>query len=180
RLAVTATNAAGSTTAVSDPTAVVAAADPGGGDGVLGNAVPGAIWRSPGEGYKFGSIFTASEDGVATAFHVYVRGGGETQRLRTAVYAVDGGVPGALLAAGGEIPVPAGQAAGWVTATLPETPVVAGHQYLLALLSGPESNGAWISGAAEAGAGHFNPNPYAAPAATWGADNVEGYRWSMY
>jgi hypothetical protein len=95
------------------------------------------------------------------------------------IYSTDGsGRPASLVATGSEVTVAAGQAAGWVTSTLPATTLPAGA-YVLGLNSGP--NGAGAANAMSAtGTGYYNANPYGSPTASWGAFNTETATWSFY
>src|SRR5262249_47460414 len=134
---------------------------------------------TPFAGYRFGSVFTLSETGTLVDFKWYGSGGSADQRFTPVVYATDAsGNPTTLLASRSEVMITAGQAAGWVTSTLPSTTLQPG-KYLLALTSGPTSAGASIANVAS-GTGYWNPTSYGSPPANWGAINTETATWSYY
>jgi len=178
RVSVVASNASGSSSAASSAaTAVVTAASTT--TKQFGNTVAGGTWVSPGEGYKFGSVFTLAEAGTLADFKWYTRGGSVSQKFTPVIYATDGnGNPAALVATGSEVTVAAGQAAGWVTSTLPATALAAGS-YLLGLASGPTSGGA-ANAMSTSGTGYYNANPYGSASSSWGAINTETATWSFY
>lgn len=149
------------------------------GTGAFGASTPGTITDRPAPGWKFGSISTLTEHATTTAFRFYARGGSVAQRFVPAVYRVDAlNNPTDLVATGAETTVAAGQAAGWVSSTLPSVTLAPGR-YQLAILSGPTGGGAYLYYASEAGASLYNANTYPSPSATWGALNTSGARWSF-
>lgn len=148
--------------------------------GSFGKTTIGALSMSPGEGYKFGSVYTLTESGTATGFSWYVRGGGAAQKFTPVLYnAAASGTPTSFVASGAEVTIAAGQAPGWVTSALPSVPLAAGN-YLLGLLSGPATNGAFNYADSAANSGVWNANAYPAPSNLWGAVNLENTRWSFY
>ncbi len=145
----------------------------------FGATTPGTQVDQPGQGYKFGSIFTLTEHATASSLRFYARGGSASQRFVPAVYQVNAaGVPTTLLAQGSEVTVAAGRSSGWVTSSLPAVTMTPGR-YLLSVVAGPTSGGASLYFAAEVGGGGYNQNSYPAPSATWGAFNPMGARWSF-
>jgi hypothetical protein len=178
RSTVVAVNGAGSSSpASSAATAVVTSGS--GTTKQFGNTSVGAVWISPGAGYKFGSVFVLSESGTLVDFRWYTRGGSASQRFTPVIYSTDGsGNPAGLVATGSEVTVAAGQAAGWVTSTLPATTLPAGS-YLLGLTSGPNGLGA-SNATTSSGTGFYNANPYGSPTASWGQINTETSTWSFY
>jgi lysophospholipase L1-like esterase len=177
RSTVVASNAAGSSSpASSAATSVVTSS---GSTKQFGNTSVGSTWVSPGAGFKFGSVFRLSESGTLVDFKWYTRGGSSSQRFTPVVYSTDAsGNPTSLVATGSEVTVGAGQAAGWVTSTLPATALPAG-QYLLGLLSGPNGSGA-SNAMTSSGTGFWNANAYGSPTASWGQINTETATWSFY
>jgi hypothetical protein len=178
RAAVTASNSAGpSSPASSNPTATVTAGPTT--TKQFGKTTTGSSWVSPGAGYKFGSVFNLPDPATLVDFKWYTRGGSATQTFTPVIYTTDtAGNPTSLLVVGAEITVTAGQAAGWVTSSLPASSLSPGN-YLLALTSGPTSAGA-ANNMAPTGSGYYNANPYGAPTANWGTINTETATWSFY
>ncbi len=178
RVRVTASNSAGpSAPADSNATAPCVAASSG--SVSFGAAAPGTSSAAPGAGYKFGTAYTLASAGTVTRFQFFAAGGASAQSFTPAIYSAAGSAPGSLLAVGGTVTVAAGQAAGWVSATLPTTALAAGTYYLV-LVSGSASNAASISyDPGNATDGVFNPNPAGAPTSTFGAAGTEARRWSF-
>jgi hypothetical protein len=175
RVAVTASNDGGSTTATSAATPVVQSVTVS----QFGTTSPGGSWSSPGQGYKMGSVVSLAGAGQPLDFRMYARGGAADQRFTPVIYGTDGnGNPTSLLARGSEITVPAGQAAGWFTASLPAVSLPAG-QYLLGIMTGPSGTGAAVA-LAPSGTGFYNLNLYNAPTGSWGTINTEAASWSFY
>ena len=177
RVTVTATNAAGSSAATSDATAVVQAAPS---TGVFGKTTIGASTNSPGSGAKFGTIYSLPIGGTTVSFSWYARGGTADQKLIPVVYATDGsGNPSTLVAQGVEVSIRAGQPAGWVTSSLPAVTLSPGN-YLLGMLSGQTSQGAVDYYDATPNTNYWNLNSYPTASATWGQINVSAAAWSAY
>jgi hypothetical protein len=182
RFQVTATNASGPTSATSTQTALITAASSGGSAGTLGNTVAGAVTVRPGANYKFGSVFALSQPASTVDFKFYVAGGTAAQKFTPAIYNVDSsGTPTTLVTNGAEVTVAAGQAAGWVTSTLPTVALVPGS-YMLALLSGPTDSGAilYYATVTDTKAGQYNFNAYPTPSPNWGATTFENHLNSFY
>ena len=176
RVRVVASNGAGpSAPADSAQTAAVVAA---GGGGVFGATAPGSSSGAPASGYKFGSSYSLAATATATSFEFYARGGTAAQSFTPAIYASNGTGPTTLIATGVTVTVAANQAAGWVTATLPSTPLAAGSYYLV-LVSGTANNQASIyynAGAATDGV--YNTNTPGTPTPTFGTPSTEPRNWS--
>ncbi len=176
RVRVVASNGAGpSAPADSAQTAAVVAA---GGGGVFGATAPGSSSGAPASGYKFGSSYSLAATATATSFEFYARGGTAAQSFTPAIYASNGTGPTTLIATGATVTVAANQAAGWVTATLPSTPLAAGSYYLV-LVSGTANNQASIyynAGAATDGV--YNTNTPGTPTPTFGTPSTEPRNWS--
>jgi hypothetical protein len=178
RFQVTASNAAGSTVAVSSPTVAVGAAASA---AVLGNALVGSSTVRPSAGYKFGSVFTLAQAGTLVDFRFYMAGGSAAQKFTPLLYNVVNGLPTTLVTKGAEVTVAAGGPPGWLTSTLPALSLAPGS-YMLALLSGPAAFGAtmYYTTASDAKAGHYNINAYPTPSATWGTTQYENHLNSFY
>ena len=146
----------------------------------FGYTTPGSSSGAPGEGVKFGTISTLSDDAAISDFGFYVTGSSTQQSFVPAIYSVDAsGNPDALLVTGDPIVVPAGAPAEWVRGPLPATTLAAG-QYMLALLAGPTAGGASIAFDAVSGAGFFNANPYPTPSDPWGSLNPVDQKLSLF
>ena len=179
RVRVTASNAAGpGAPATSAQTAVVAAAGGGGGGGSFGATAAGSLSGAPGSGYKFGSAYPLAAAATATTFEFYARGGSTAQSFTPAIYTSTGSAPGTLVATGQTVTVAANQPAGWVSSTLPPTPLPAGSYYLV-LISGPADNQASIYyNTATPTDGVYNTNPAGTPTPTFGSPDTEPRKWS--
>ena len=176
RLRVTASNAAGPGTAAdSGQTALIAAAGTG---GSFGATAAGSLSGAPGSGYKFGSAYPLAAAATATTFEFYARGGSTAQSFTPAIYTSTGSAPGTLVATGQTVTVAANQPAGWVSSTLPPTPLPAGSYYLV-LISGPADNQASIYyNTATPTDGVYNTNPAGTPTPTFGSPDTEPRKWS--
>jgi hypothetical protein len=182
--AVTASNSGGSATATSAATGIVqaapASAPPPTSASVFGKTTIGTSSDSPGSGAKFGSVYALTSTGQLTSFSWYTRGGTSDQKFVPVVYSTDGaGAPASLVAQGAEVVVRAGQAAGWVTTSLPGVTLQPGS-YLLGLESGPNTQGAVNYYDATPNTNYWNMNAYPTPSATWGQINVSAAAWSAY
>ena len=176
QVVVTATNNNGSTPATSNQTATVSAS--GGGGSTFGASAAGSSTASPGSGYKFGSPYPLSATATATAFEFYASGGSSSQSFTPAIYTSSGSAPANLVVSGQTVTIAAGQAAGWVSATLPSTSLPAGTYYLV-LVSGLAGQGANVYYAAGgASDGVYNKNTPGTPTATFGASSTEPRQWS--
>ena len=174
--------AAGPASATSVQTAVVVAGSSGGSAGTLGNTVAGSVTVRPSSNYKFGSVFVLSQPVTTVDFKFYVAGGTVAQKFKPVIYTVDGsGAPTTLVASGAEVTVAAGQAAGWVTSTLPAVALVPGS-YMLALLSGPTDSGAilYYAAVSDTKAGQYNANAYPTASPSWGTTQYENHLNSFY
>lgn len=146
----------------------------------FGKTTVGAATDAPTGGYKFGSVYTLAEPGRTVSFSWYSRGGTADQRFVPVVYSTDGGGnPAALVAQGAETVVRAGQAAGWVTSTLPAVDLQPG-KYLIGLLAGATSKGATNFYDATPNMNYWNANAYPSPSPSWGQVNVSDAAWSAY
>ena len=120
RVAVTASNPGGNTTAVSTQTATVAAAPTG---GSFGQSQVGTLVDTGGAGYlDLSGPYTVSAAATVSQLNGYMAGSSAASRLRGVIYTNSGGQPGTLVAATSEVSLAANRTAGWVTLPL-TTPV---------------------------------------------------------
>ena len=120
RVAVTASNPGGNTTALSTQTAVVAAAPTG---GSFGQSQVGTLVDTGGAGYlDLSGPYTVSGTVTVTQLNGYMAGSSAASRIRGVIYTNSGGQPGTLVAVTSEVSLAANRAAGWVTLPL-TTPV---------------------------------------------------------
>ena len=120
RVAVTASNPGGNTTALSTQTAVVAAAPTG---GSFGQSQVGTLVDTGGAGYlDLSGPYTVSAAATVSQLNGYMAGSSAASRLRGVIYTNSGGQPGTLVAATSEVSLAANRTAGWVTLPL-TTPV---------------------------------------------------------
>ena len=113
RIAVTASNTAGSATAVSAATAVVSA---GGTEGSFGQAQVGTLVDGGGAGYlDLSGPYALGSTVSVTRLSGYMAGGSAVSRMRGLIYTNNGGQPGTLVAVSSEISIAAAAAATWVS-----------------------------------------------------------------
>ncbi len=109
------------------------------GDPTFGNTTPGSTSSKPGANITFGSVYPLAEEGVTVSLNFYASGGSTDQNFLPVLYNVDaGGTPTTLVAKGDPVTVPAGAPAGWFGSPLPSQTLSSGN-YLIALLSGPDT-----------------------------------------
>jgi Carbohydrate binding module (family 6) len=130
RFQVKASNASGTLTVPSLPTAVIAA---GAADSQLGDTSTGFTSTYVLSTLELSSIFTAASSGTTSDFEFFARGAGGTQVFTPKVYSVANGAKGALLATGVPITVPMGANGTWYVSAMKGLAIVSGDQYLLAL-----------------------------------------------
>jgi lysophospholipase L1-like esterase len=155
RVSVTATNGAGSGSAVSAATAVVKPAG-----STFGVTTIGATTTSGGAGFLDSSgPFTVSGGASVSKLTAYLAGGGQATSLRLVLYADDGtGKPGALAGVSNEVTLAAGQGPGWVAFTLPSPVSIAAGTYWLGLWIGGPSGIYYYDSVA--GSERYIPDPY--------------------
>lgn len=106
----------------------------------FGRVDPGSAWLAMSADYKRSSRFQLPETAAVTHLVAHVDGLGGlsgSQQLRFAVYADNGGVPGALLGQTDIGTVSAGQAAGWLSLPMQSPLPLEAGTYHLAIHSGP-------------------------------------------
>ncbi len=130
RFRVTASNASGSLTVSSAPTAAILA---GPAITQMGDTSTGFTSRYVASTAELSSIFTAPSSGTTTDFDFFARGAGGTQVFTPKVYSVVNGAKGTLLATGAAITVPKGANGAWYVSTLKGLALVSGTRYVLAL-----------------------------------------------
>ena len=129
RVAVTASNPGGTTTAVSTQTATVAAAPTG---GSFGQSQVGTLIDSGGAGYlDLSGPYAVSGAVSVSQLNGYMAGSSAVSRIRGVVYTNSGGQPGTLVAVTSEVSVAANRAAGWVTLPLASPVQLAAGSYWL-------------------------------------------------
>jgi lysophospholipase L1-like esterase len=183
RVAVTATNASGSSQPAESPaTAVVTAAGGGGGGGsTFGQTAVGSATDSGGAGYLDVSGPYAVGAVSISKLTAYVAGGSSTSRIRGVVYADAGGAPGALQAVTPEVSIPAGQAAGWLD--LPFSSAVslpAGSYWLGYWYADSASRHYYVS---SSGSERYAPAAYSSagsPPGSFGSAGTSASSYSLY
>ena len=127
RVAVTATNAGGSTSATSAQTATVSAA----GSVLVGSQQVQSYADSNPAGMAQAFSYTASASGTTTDIELYVNTGTTATKVVLGVYSNSGGKPGSLLASGS---ITSPQAGAWNDVSLSRTTITQGTTYWIALL----------------------------------------------
>jgi hypothetical protein len=130
RFQITASNASGTLTVPSVPTAVVVA---GPADVQLGDTSTGFTSTYVLTSLELSSIFTAASSGTTSDFEFFARGAGGSQVFTPKVYSVVKGTKGTLLATGTPITVPMGANGTWYVSAMKGLAIVTGEQYMLAL-----------------------------------------------
>lgn len=179
RLAVTGTSDLGSLTVASAETATVAAGAVASQVAQFGGTQPGFATSSSGASYRYGTVFALPEPGTLADLRVWGRGGSASQSFTPLVYATDStGAPSSLVAQGQQFTVAAGQAAGWISAPLPAVTLQPGS-YLVGLLSGTASNGAFLSLDVVPNASVYAFNSGSQPPSSFGAASSEDVSWAF-
>jgi Hypothetical glycosyl hydrolase family 15 len=167
-----------SSTGSSDPVITDPAAD------TFGQASVGSV---PSSGltadFKRGSRFALATQGVLSSLSAYVDGDGGasgTQSLRMEVYQDADGLPGDKVAESNDVSIAAGQAAGWVTFSVPNVTLSAGN-YWIVLESGDGAGVARDYGNGSGTDWYGNADMFAYPAANpFGAGSTGTGTLSVY
>ena len=180
RVVVTATNAAGSTPAVSNQTAVVQA---GPGGATLGKTAVGALTHALGGNYLEASgRYTLVSSSSVTKLTAYLQGGGSATAMRAVIYADSGNQPGAFVAVSQQVTIAAGQAAGWVDFSISGSPALPAGQYWLGLWASNTSALGYYDSVSSGG--RYAPTTYSAvsnPPASWpGGGSFDSLSYSLY
>jgi hypothetical protein len=130
RLGVTASNASGTSTLYSAPTAVIAS---GPATAQMGDTSTGFSSVYVQSATELSSVFTAPSSGKTTDFEFFARGAGGTQVFTPRIYSATDGVKGSLLGTGAAVTVPMGTDGKWYVSGLSGVALTAGAQYVLAL-----------------------------------------------
>jgi uncharacterized repeat protein (TIGR01451 family) len=152
--------------------------------GTLGKTTIGATTDVGWNGYKWGNRYALSQQGTFTKVSAYLAdnpslGGGEA--LRAAIYADNGGAPGALKAQSSTITVSDGQAAGWVDFPISPGVTLPAGSYWLVLQGGSPNNGLRRYGDTVAGAEAWNADAFADGLADpFGTASSGDWSWSLY
>ena len=141
RTLITATNASGSLSVFSGPSAVIAAGPP---LAHFGDIYPGFTSTFVTSAGQLGSVFTARHNGTSVDFEFYARGAGSTQQFTPRVYAVVNGQQAALLASGAAVSVARGANGRWYVSGLRDVRLGEGQSYELALVSSGAFNGSYV------------------------------------
>ncbi len=128
RVAVTASNGAGSATAVSAQTVVVAAAA----GGSFGQSQVGTLVDAGGAGYlDLSGPYAVSGAVSVSQLNGYMAGGSAASRVRGVIYTNSSGQPGILAAVSTEVSLAANRAAAWVVLPLASPVALAAGSYWL-------------------------------------------------
>ncbi|HEY3727587.1 MAG TPA: S8 family serine peptidase [Solirubrobacteraceae bacterium] len=178
RVAVTATNSAGSASASSAPTAVV---KPGASS--LGYASVGSSTDTFLADRKRVSVYSFTGSASMSRLSVYLAPAGSPGQadVKGVVYADSAGAPGALLGTTAQVVYPAGGAAGWYALNFATPLRLAGGKYWIGVITGGSSGVAGFRYASVSGARDYNSDSYASgPSAQFGAVSVDSERMSLY
>ena len=182
RVAVTASNAAGSSApATSAPTAVVQSAVSG---GTIGVTSVGGSTHTLGGGYlEVSGRYTLASSASVSKLTAYLQGGGSATGMRAVVYADTGSNrPGAFVAVSQPVTIAAGQPAGWVDFPVSGAPALPAGQYWLGLWSAGTSARGFYENVS--GGGSYAPATYSSganPPASWpGGGSGDNLAYSLY
>jgi hypothetical protein len=178
--AVTASNATGSATAMTTPSAPVTS-----GPTVitLGKTSVGASSDSFAADRKRVNGYALAQSGTISKLSVYLAPGGGIgqQVIRGVIYADAGGAPGSLLGTSSELTFTSSQAAGWYGLPLPTPLAVPAARYWLGVITGSASNVASFRYDAASASRDYNSNSYSlGPSAPFGAFSSDGEQMSIY
>jgi len=182
RVVVTATNSAGSASANSAQTGVVAAS---GSTVTLGNTVVGSATNPGQNGLKWGNKYTLASAGTVTKVSAYLGDNSAVsgvESFRALVYADAAGVPGALKAQSVVVSVGDGQAAGWVDFAVSPGVSLAAGSYWVVLQGGGTAGAAMRYGNnTVTGAERWNSDAFAdGPSDPFGTAGTGNWQWSLY
>lgn len=169
RVAVTASNAAGSSApASSSPTGVVSSAPPA----TFGTtSVGGSSDRS--RRIESGSTpYSLSQAGSVSKLSVYLGPGAAsgTADIEGVIYADSGGSPGALIATSSQLVFPSTGAAGWYSLPFASSPSLAAGRYWIGGLTGGTTHAAGYRYATVTASRRYNTNTYASgPSSPFGS-----------
>lgn len=150
----------------------------------FGRVAPGTVWIAMAADYKRSSSFVLEEAGTVTSLAGYLDGLGAapgTQQVRFAVYADEGGEPGALLAQSVVGTIEAGKAAEWVELPLITPLELAPGVYHLAILGGPTGGVARYSRAPSPGRLRYRSESFGDGAdATYGIAKADDFEAAIH
>jgi hypothetical protein len=178
RVAVTASNSAGSATASSAPTAKVQAAS-----SKLGKTTVGTSSDSFAADRKRVNRYTLNASGTLTSLSIYLAPttvSGQ-QVLRGVVYADAGGTPGKLLGSSSELTFHSSDAAGWYDLPLPSALSLPAGSYWIGVITGGTSYVAGFRWDSVASSRYINSNGYASgPSDPFGSGTVDSEQMSLF
>lgn len=183
RSEVTATNAGGSSTASSQPTAVVSA---GAGGPTFGKTAIGASFANLIADRKRCEVYPAPSSGKVTKLSAYLAGGtvSGTQNIEGVIYAYSNGAPTSLLATSRQLAFASTNRVGWYDLTFATPPpVTSGATYCIGFISGgPNAGaGAYYYDRTQSNVRFTNSNAYAAGASNpFGTSTPDNYDESVY
>jgi subtilisin family serine protease len=175
RVAVTASNAGGSSTAVSAPTVAVA--------GVFGFTSVGGNSDVMGANRKRVVHFQLPADGSVSKLSMYLvpTATSGQQLLRGVIYADQAGSPSALLGVSNELTFHSTDPAGWYDLVFPSPMALQGGTYWIGVISGASSNVTGFRYSNVTGARAYNTNTYASgPSNPFGNATIDAEQMSVY
>jgi thermitase len=181
RVAVTASNTGGSSTASSAPTGVVQSAS--GSGGTFGLTTVGANSDNMVANRKRVDHFQLSVSGSVSKLTTYLapRGVSGQQVLKGVIYADQGGVPAALLGASNQLTFHSTDAAGWYDLVFPSAVALQPGSYWIGVISGGSNNIAGFRWNSVAGARALNQDSYSdGPSNPFGGASIDNEQMSVY
>jgi subtilisin family serine protease len=179
---VTASNSTGSTSATSQPTAVVVAA-PSSSQTTLGNSVVGSGWDSFAANRKRVNVYALSGQASLSKLEIYLSsaGGSGTADLEGVIYADSGGAPGALIAVSGQLAY-SGSAAGWYALPFASQVTLSAGTYWIGVITGGSGGVAAFRYSSVSGSRDYNNNSYSSgPSNPFGSSfSTDSEQMSLY
>jgi subtilisin family serine protease len=180
RVAVTASNAAGSSGATSTPSAVVTSAAAA---TSFGTTTIGPSSDRFAANYKRVNSYTVSTSGSLTKLTIYLQPSGQTgsQTIRGLVYADAGGHPGALLATGVEVTFSSSQAAGWYDLTFTTPLALSPGTYWIGAATGSSNGVIGFRWKTVGNSRYLNTDTYSdGPSSPFGSGSFDSEEMSLY
>lgn len=178
RVAVKASNSAGSATATSGQTAVVTA-----GVGTFGTNSVGGSSDTFSANLKRVNSYSLPASGSVTKLSVYLTPTGTSGQadIKGVIYSDSGGAPSSLLAVSNELVFSNTQAAGWYDLTLPAAVNLAAGKYWIGLITGGTTGAAGFRYSSVSASRDKNSNTYASgPSNPFGSFVTDSEQMSLY
>jgi subtilisin family serine protease len=181
RVAVTASNAAGSSAPTSSsPTGVVSS---GSQSPTFGTTSVGGLSDAFAPDRKRVNAYSLSQAGSVSKLSVYLQPGTASGNadIEGVIYADSSGSPGALIATSSQLVFPSSGAAGWYDLPFASSPSLAAGRYWIGVLTGGATHAAGYRYATVSASRLYNANLYASgPSSPFGSASTDSQQMSLY